>query len=79
MGKSKSYSYIIDGLSSDKGEKIKRALQNISEIQSITVSVQNGTIDLISKKDVEIEMKYACEIAGASFRVQINKKKGLFS
>ncbi len=78
MAKSKQYSYIIDGLSSDKGEKIKKALQNISEIKSITVSVQNGTVDLISSKDVETEVKYACDIAGASFRVKIKTKKRLF-
>ena len=79
MGKSKTYSYIIDGLSSDNGEKIKKVLQNISDIKSITVNVQSGTVDLISVKDVEIEVKYACAIAGASFRVKIDKKRGLFS
>jgi len=79
MGKSKTYSYIIDGLSFDNGEKIKKALQNISDIKSITVNVQNGTVDLISSKDVETEVKYACTIAGAGFRVKINKKRGLFS
>ena len=79
MSKSKTYSYIIDGLSFDNGEKIKKALQNISDIKSITVNIQNGTVDLISAKDVETEVKYACSIAGASFRVKINRKKGLFS
>lgn len=79
MAKSKQYSYIIDSLSPEKGEKIKKALQNISEIKSITIDIQSGTVDLISTKDLEIELKYACDIAGASFRVQINKKKGLFS
>jgi len=79
MAKSKQYSYIIDGLSSEKGEKIKKALQNIPEVKSITINIQSGTVDLISTKDLEIELKYACDIAGASFRVQIKKKKGLFS
>ena len=78
MAKSKSYSYIIDNLSSDNGEKIKKALKNIPEIKSITINISSGTVDLISSKDAEIELKYACDIAGASFRVQINKKKGLF-
>ena len=79
MAKSKQYSYIIDTLSPEKGEKIKKALQNIPEVKSITINIPNGTVDLIATKDLEIELKYACDIAGASFRVQINKKKGLFS
>jgi len=79
MSKSKTYSYIIDGLSSDNGEKIKKALQNISAIKSITINVHSGTVDIISVKDVETEVKYACIIAGASFRVRIDKKRGLFS
>ena len=79
MSKSKTYSYIIDGLSSDNGEKIKKALQNISDIKSITVNVLSGTVDIISVKNVETEVKYACSIAGTSFRVRIDKKRGLFS
>ena len=79
MAKSKQYNYIIDSLSSEKGEIIKKALQKISEIKSITIDVQSGTVGLISSKDAEIELKYACQIAGASFRVKIDKKKGLFS
>ncbi len=79
MAKLKNYSYIIDNLSSENGDKIKKALQNIPEIKSITINVPSGTVDLISSKDGEIELKYACDIAGASFRVQIIKKRGLFS
>lgn len=79
MAKTKNYSYIIDNLSADNGEKIKKALQKIPEIRSITINVQSGTVDLISSKDAEIELKYACSIAGASFRVKIDKKRGFFS
>ncbi|MDA3937847.1 MAG: hypothetical protein PF693_00865 [Spirochaetia bacterium] len=78
MAKTKQYSYIIDGLSNENGEKIKKALQNIPEIKSITINVQSGTVDLISSKDAELELKYACDIAKASFRIKINKKKNLF-
>jgi hypothetical protein len=79
MAKQKQYSYIIDKLTSDNGEKIKKALQNIPEIKSITINSSSGTIELISTKDAETEVKYASEIAGANFRVKIDKKKSLFS
>ena len=79
MAKSKLYTYIIDGLSTDKGDRIRKALQNIPEIKSITADVTQGTVELFATKDAEIELKYACDIAGASFRVKIKSKKGLFS
>ena len=78
MSKLKSFTYIIDGLSTEKGEKIKKALQNIPEIKSITVDVIQGTVELFSTKDTEIEVKLACDIAEATFRVKIKTKKGLF-
>jgi hypothetical protein len=79
MAKTKQYSYIIDGLSMEKGEIIKKALQKIPEIKSITTDITQGTVDIISSKDHETEIKYACEIAKASFRVQLKSKKRLFS
>ena len=79
MAKTKLYTYIIDGLTDDKGKKIRKALQKIPEIKSITINPIEGTVALLSTKDHEIEIKYACEIAGASFRVKIKTKKGLFS
>ena len=78
MAKLKLYTYIIDGLSSEKGDKIKKALQKIPEIKSITVDAAQGTVAIYSAKDHEIEIKYACEIAGASFRIKLKTKKGFF-
>ena len=79
MAKTKLYTYIIDGLSADKGDKIRKALQKIPQIKSITISAAEGTVAIFSTRDHEIELKYACEIAGANFRIKIKTKKGLFS
>ncbi len=79
MSKLKSYTYLIDGLNPEKGVKIKKVLQKIPEIKSITVDIPGGTVELFSPKDFETEMKYASELAGTSFRIQIKKKRGLFS
>ena len=79
MAKSKMYTYIIDGLSEDKGDMIRKALREIPEIKSITINATEGTVALLSTKDHEIEVKYACDIAGVSFRTKIKTKKGLFS
>ncbi len=77
MARVKTYTYIIDKLTPEKGEKIKKALRQIDEIKSITVSSQEGMVSLVAEKDFETELKIACDIAGAVFRVKI--KKGLFS
>ncbi len=79
MAKLKLHTYIIDNLSDEKGEKIRKALQKIPEIKSITISTTEGTVALFSTKDHEIELKYACDIAGVSLRTKIQTKKRLFS
>ena len=78
MAKPKMHTYIIDGLSDEKGDKIRKALRKIPEIKSITINTMEGTVAVFSTKDHEVEIKYACEIAGATFRIKIKAKKGLF-
>lgn len=79
MAKLKLHTYIIDNLSDDKGDKIRKALQKIPEIRSITINTIEGTVAILSTKDHETELKYACDIAGVSFRIKIKTKKRLFS
>ncbi len=77
MARVKTYKYIVDKLTPEAGEKIKKALRQIDEIKSITISTSEGMIALVAEKDFEAELKIACDIAGALFRVKV--KKGLFS
>ncbi len=77
MAKLKTYRYIIDRLTPSAGEKIKKALRQIDEIKSISVHTQEGIVELVSAREVETELKIACDIAGAVFRVKL--KKGIFS
>ena len=77
MGKLKTHIYIIDKLTAESGEKIKKALRSVDAIKSITIRPEEGTVEILSEKDLETELKIACDIAGAVFRVKV--KKGLFS
>ncbi len=77
MGKLKTHTYIVDKLTEESGEKIKKALRSVDVIKSITIRPEEGTVEIISEKDLETELKIACDIAGAVFRVKV--KKGLFS
>lgn len=78
MAKLKLHTYIIDNLSDDKGDTIRKALQKIPEIRSITINVIDGTVAILSTKDHETELNYACDIAGVSFRIKIKTKKNYF-
>lgn len=78
MAKIKMHTYIIDGLTEEKGDIIRKALRGIPEIKSITISAAEGTVAVLSTKDHEIDIKYACEIAGVSFRIKIKTKKVFF-
>ncbi len=77
MGKLKTHTYIVDKLTKESGEKIKKALRSVDVIKSITIRPEEGTVEILSEKDLETELKIACDIAGAVFRVKV--KKGLFS
>ncbi len=77
MAKLKTHTYIVDKLTDESGEKIKKALRSVDEIKSITIRLEEGTVEILSVKDLEAELKIACDIAGAVFRVKL--KKGLFS
>ncbi len=77
MAKLKTHTYIVDKLTDESGEKIKKALRSVDEIKSITIRPEEGIVEIISVKDLEADLKIACDIAGAVFRVKL--KKGLFS
>lgn len=74
MAKLKTYTYIIDRLTTESGEKIKKALRSIDEIKSISIRPEEGIVELLSLKDLETELKIACDIAGAVFRVKVKKR-----
>ncbi len=77
MARVKTYRYIVDKLNNDSSERIKKALQHVNEIKSITVDPSSGMVELVATRDLETELKLACDIAGASFRVKM--KRGIFS
>lgn len=73
MAKGKEYGYLLDGLNSERAEIIKRALQSIPEIKSITIHPAQGTVKLIATRDPEQQMKLACDVAGCIFRLKLGK------
>jgi len=75
MGKKKSFYYVIDGLTQSNGETLKKALSPVSDIHSVTVRPQEGIVEVIASRNVEQEVKVACEVAGTTFRVRAKKRQ----
>jgi hypothetical protein len=75
MAKKKSFYYVIDGLDAEKGETLKNALSPVSDIHSVTVRPREGLVEVIAVRNVEQEVKVACEVAGTSFRIRAKKRQ----
>jgi hypothetical protein len=74
MAKEKSFYYIIDGLNADNAELLKKALSPVHDISSVTVRTREGLLEVIAPRNVEQEVKVACEVAGTRFRVRAKKR-----
>jgi len=75
MARTKTYYYLIDNMTQDKSVIMKRALQTVSSIHSITLHPSEGLIEVIAERDVEDSIKIACEIAETNFRIRVKKRK----
>jgi hypothetical protein len=77
MPRIKTYYYLIDNLTSENGEIMKRALQATSSIKSITLHIREGLLEVMADRDVEDVLRIACELAGTRFRIKVKKRKAL--
>jgi hypothetical protein len=73
MGKGKPYGYLLDGLTPERGEVMKKALRAIPEIKSITIRAGEGIVQVMATRDPENQIKLACDVAGCIFRLKLGK------
>lgn len=70
----RSFFYLIDGLTAEKGQQMKRALEQVPEVAWVIVRPVHGVIEVQSSKDPEAQVKLACSLAGTAFRVKVGKR-----
>jgi hypothetical protein len=70
----RSYFYLLDGLNVERGQRLKKALEQLDEISGIIVRADHGIIEVQSSRDPESQVKMACAIVGTTFRVKVNKR-----
>lgn len=74
MPRARSYYYLLDGLTAEKGGVIRRALETLPGIEAINVSPAHGVVEVIAASDPIEQVKMACEIARIAFRMQLKRR-----
>lgn len=75
MAKEKAFFYLIDKLNSVTGETLKKALMTVPGVSGVSVKLREGLVEIAANRDVETEVRMACDVAGTTFRTRVNGKK----
>jgi hypothetical protein len=70
----RSFFYLIDGLNAERGQRLKRALEQLDEVNGVKVHLDHGVIEVQASRDPEAQVKMACTIVGTIFRVKVKKR-----
>ena len=73
-----SYIYLVDGLSANKAELLRKALMINDKIDNVSVKLNSGIVDVKASKDPTFEVQTACSIAGCTFRMKVSKRKAAY-
>jgi hypothetical protein len=71
MFKSKVRSYLVDGLTEERAQAMVASLRGLNEVDGVDVSVSRATVRVKSRRDLEDQVKLACDIAGVKFRTKV--------
>jgi uncharacterized alpha/beta hydrolase family protein len=75
MPRFNTFYYLVDRLDSENAPVIRKSLKIVPEVNAVEVSPQQGLIEVQAKRDIEPQVKMACEVAGALFRTRVKKKE----
>lgn len=70
----RSFFYLIDGLNPERGQRLKKALEQLDGVNGVIVRPDHGVIEVQSARDPEEQVKMACTIVGTTFRVKVKKR-----
>lgn len=69
----KSFAYIVDGLTDQSAALLKKSLSIVSDIKSVAVDPGRGTVEVKAYRDVEDNIRVACDVAGITFRTRLRR------
>lgn len=73
MARSKKQYFILDKLDKESGEMMRKSLTALPEVNSCRYDLQKGLIEVDAVKDMEAQVKLACDVAGTIFRIKVKK------
>ena len=73
LGKPKLYRYIVDNLTAESAEIISKSLRALREVSGIAVHPNRGTVEIHAKRDMEDQVRMACDIAKVPFRTRMTE------
>jgi hypothetical protein len=70
MPRAKPFYYLVDGLTDEKALLIKRGLGVVADVKGVEVNVGRNMIEALAFRDVEDQVRLACDVAKVHFRTR---------
>ncbi len=70
MPRAKPFYYLVDGLTDEKANIIKRGLEVIADVSEVQVSVGRSMVETLAFRDVEDQVRLECDVASVHFRAR---------
>lgn len=72
-GKTRNYAYLVDRLDKEKAEAIRKSLHALNHVEQVSVDVSRNTVELQATRDLEQQVRMACDIAKADYRTRVKE------
>lgn len=70
MARAKPFYYLVDGLTEENARVILKGLEVVADITEVQVSVSRSMVEALALRDVEPQVRLACDVAGVHFRAR---------
>lgn len=70
MPRAKQYYYLVDGLTDESAQIVRRGLAVVGDVTDVQVSVGRSMVEVLAYRDVEAQVRLACDVAGITYRAR---------
>jgi hypothetical protein len=67
------YVYLVDGLTDERAAVMRNSLGIVGEIATVQIAASRSMIEVEASRDVEDQIRVACDVAGVHFRTRIRR------
>ena len=71
MSQGKLYGYIVDGLTQQKAVLLEKGLRAVADVFEVSVQPSRGVVQVRARRDVEDQVRLACDISKTRFRTKM--------